>query len=135
MGNVAPAAFALSEHANDYTRRFYAAMDDDFDTVKAVAVLFELAKEVNKTQSAELSGCLKALAGVLGLLQREPHEFLQSGAADNGLSADAIEALIAQRNLARANKNWAESDRIRDELAAQGVVLRDAGGETTWTRG
>ena len=134
LGNVAPAAFALSEHANDYTRRFYAAMDDDFDTVKAVAVLFELAKEINKTQSAELSGCLKALAGVLGLLQREPHEFLQSGAPDNGLSADAIEALIAQRNLARANKNWAESDRIRDELAAQGVVLRDAGGETTWTR-
>jgi len=134
LGNVAPAAFVLSEHANDYTRRFYAAMDDDFDTVKAVAVLFELAKEVNKTQSAELSGCLKALAGVLGLLQREPHEFLQSGAPDNGLSADAIEALIAQRNLARANKNWAESDRIRDELAAQGVVLRDAGGETTWTR-
>ena len=68
------------------------------------------------------------------MLQREPHEFLQSGAPDNGLSADAIEALIAQRNLARANKNWAESDRIRDELAAQGVVLRDAGGETTWTR-
>ncbi|RKW25878.1 MAG: cysteine--tRNA ligase, partial [Kingella sp. (in: b-proteobacteria)] len=134
LGNVAPAAFALSENANDYTRRFYAAMDDDFDTVKAVAVLFELAKEINKTQSAELSGCLKALAGVLGLLQREPHEFLQSGAPDNGLSADAIEALIAQRNLARANKNWAESDRIRDELAAQGVVLRDAGGETTWTR-
>ena len=134
LGNVAPAAFVLSENANDYTRRFYAAMDDDFDTVKAVAVLFELAKEVNKSQSAELSGCLKALAGVLGLLQREPHEFLQSGAPDNGLSADAIEALIAQRNLARANKNWAESDRIRDELAAQGVVLRDAGGETTWTR-
>ena len=134
LKNTPPAGLALSETANDYTRRFYAAMDDDFDTVKAVAVLFELAKEINKTQSAELSGCLKALAGVLGLLQREPHEFLQSGAPDNGLSADAIEALIAQRNLARANKNWAESDRIRDELAAQGVVLRDAGGETTWTR-
>ena len=89
---------------------------------------------VSRGDCAELSGCLKALAGVLGLLQREPHEFLQSGAPDNGLSADAIEALIAQRNLARANKNWAESDRIRDELAAQGVVLRDAGGETTWTR-
>ena len=135
LGNVVPAPFALSEHANDYTRRFYAAMDDDFDTVKAVAVLFELAKEVNKTQSAELSGCLKALAGVLGLLQREPNAFLQSGVPDNGLSAAEIEALIAQRNQARADKNWAESDRIRDELAAQGVVLRDAGGETTWTRG
>ena len=134
LGNVAPAPFTLSEHANDYTRRFYAAMDDDFDTVKAVAVLFELAKEINKTQSAELSGCLKALAGVLGLLQRKPSAFLQGGAPADGLTAEAIEALIAQRNQARADKNWAESDRIRDELAAQGVVLRDAGGETTWTR-
>ena len=134
LKNTPAAEFDLSENANDYTRRFYAAMDDDFDTVKAVAVLFELAKEINKTQSAELSGCLKALAGVLGLLQRAPNEFLQSSAADNGLSADAIETLIAQRNLARANKNWAESDRIRDELAAQGIILRDAGGETTWTR-
>ena len=71
---------------------------------------------------------------MLGLLQREPNAFLQSGVPDNGLSAAEIEALIAQRNQARADKNWAESDRIRDELAAQGVVLRDAGGETIWTR-
>ena len=68
------------------------------------------------------------------MLQRAPNEFLQSGAPADGLPAEAIETLIAQRNQARAEKNWAESDRIRDELAAQGVVLRDAGGETTWTR-
>ena len=70
--NTPPADFAVEENANDYARRFYAAMNDDFGTVEAVAVLFELANEVNKSNSAELAGCLKALGGVMGLLQREP---------------------------------------------------------------
>ena len=124
---------AASE-TNNYTRRFFAAMNDDFDTVQAMAVLFELAGEANKTQSAELSGCLKALAGTIGLLQRNPTEFLQGGAAAGGLSNEDIEALIAQRRQARADKNWAESDRIRDLLAAEGVTLRDNADGTTWTR-
>ena len=91
----------VASEANGYTRRFFAAMNDDFDTVQAVAVLFELAGEANKTRSAELSGCLKALAGTIGLLQRNPTEFLQGGAPANGLSNEEIEALIARRKQAR----------------------------------
>ena len=135
LKNTPAAEFALSEQANDYTRRFFAAMNDDFGTVEAMAVLFELANEVNKTNSAELSGCLKALGGVLGLLQREPLAFLQSGSSENGLSNEAIEQLIAQRKQARAEKNWAESDRIRDVLQAANIILEDSAGETTWRRG
>ncbi|QMT32082.1 cysteine--tRNA ligase [Alysiella filiformis] len=132
---VAPAAFDLSENANDYTRKFFAAMDDDFGTAEAMAVLFELANEINKNQSAELSGCLKALGGVLGLLQDNPQAFLQSGGSEAGLSADEINDLIAQRKIARETKNWAESDRIRDILAEHKITVRDGADGTTWTRG
>ncbi|MCF7529946.1 cysteine--tRNA ligase [Neisseria lisongii] len=119
---------------NDYARRFVAAMNDDFDTVQAVAVLFELANEVNKTQNAELAACLKHLAGIIGLLQRNPTEFLQGGSVSDGLSNEEIEALIEARKQARADKNWAESDRIRDELAAANIILEDKAGQTTWRR-
>ena len=109
LGNVQAAEFAVREDANDYTRRFFAAMDDDFNTAEAMSVLFELANEANKTGSAELAGCLKALGGTLGLLQDDPQHFLQSGGEEGGLSADEIEALIAQRKTARETKNWAEA--------------------------
>ena len=112
-----------------------AAMNDDFGTVEAVAVLFELALEVNKTGDIHLAGCLKTLAGIIGLLQREPAEFLQGGAASDGLSNAAIDALIEQRKQARADKNWAESDRIRDVLNAENIILEDGAGGTTWRRG
>ena len=135
LKNTPPAGFALSETANNYTRRFYAAMNDDFGTVEAVAVLFELAGEVNKTRDAALSGCLKALGGIIGLLQRDPTEFLQGGTASDGLSNEEIENLIARRKQARADKNWAESDRIRDLLTAQNIILEDSAGITTWRRG
>ena len=135
LKNTPPAAFDLSKDANDYTRRFFAAMNDDFGTVEAVAVLFELALEVNKTGDAHLAGCLKTLAGIIGLLQREPAEFLQGGAASDGLSNAAIDALIEQRKQARADKNWAESDRIRDVLNAENIILEDGAGGTTWRRG
>ena len=135
LKHTPPAEFALSENANDYTRRFYAAMNDDFGTVEAVAVLVELAGEVNKTQSAELAGCLKTLGGIIGLLQRDPTEFLQGGAVSDGLSNEEVEALIAQRRQARADKNWAESDRIRDLLTAQNIILEDGAGGTSWRRG
>ena len=82
------------------------------------------------------TGSLKALAGTLGLLQRDPQAYLQNSPAqtDGNLSPEAIEELIAQRNRARAEKNWAESDRIRDLLAKEGITLRDSAGKTVWTR-
>ena len=135
LGNVQAAEFAVREDANDYTRRFFAAMDDDFNTAEAMSVLFELANEANKTGSAELAGCLKALGGTLGLLQDDPQHFLQSGGEEGSLSADEIEALIAQRKTARETKNWAESDRIRDLLAEHKILLKDGADGTTWTRG
>ena len=135
LKNTPPAEFDLSNDANDYTRRFFAAMNDDFGTVEAVAVLFELALEINKTGDAHLAGCLKTLAGIIGLLQREPAEFLQGSAASDGLSNAEIDALIEQRKQARADKNWAESDRIRDVLNAENIILEDGAGGTTWRRG
>lgn len=135
LKNTPAAEFDLSENANGYTRRFYAAMNDDFGTVEAVAVLFELAGEVNKTNDAQLAGCLKALGGIIGLLQRDPTAFLQGSAASDGLSNEEIEDLIARRKQARADKNWAESDRIRDLLNEHKIILEDNAGGTTWRRG
>ena len=132
---VKPAAFELSEYSNHYTEKFFAAMDDDFGTAEAMSVLFELANEVNKNQDVQLSGCLKALAGVLGLLQDNPQAFLQNGGSEEGLSSDEINDLIAQRKIARETKNWAESDRIRDILAEHKITVRDGVDGTTWTRG
>ena len=118
---------------NPYAARFKAAMDDDFGTSEAISVLFELAGEVNKSRDVQQARLLKDLAGVLGLLQRDPEAFLQ-GEAGDGLSAAQIEALIQARKDARAAKDWAESDRIRDELTAAGIVLEDSAGTTTWRR-
>ena len=135
LKNVPPVDVRLGWH-NEYAARFRAAMDDDFNTVEAMAVLFDLAGEVHKSQSAALSGELKALAGMLGLLQRDPQAFLQGGRGGAGaLSAEDIEQRIEARRLARSHKDWAESDRIRDELAAAGVILEDGAGGTTWRRG
>jgi cysteinyl-tRNA synthetase len=134
-----PAAGAEGPGAAMYEERFYTAMDDDFNTPGAMAVLFDLARDVNKLRedglaaAAPLGACLRRLGGILGLLQREPQAFLQGGAA-NGLTDEEIEALIARRTEARRQKNWAESDRIRDELKAQGVILEDKGGQTAWRR-
>ncbi|NOX76022.1 MAG: cysteine--tRNA ligase [Gammaproteobacteria bacterium] len=150
---------------NAYVQRFIAAMDDDFNTPEAIAVLFELAREANCQRccdtplAAQLGAKLKCLAGYLGLLEREPDAFLkgrpvirgaggfQAGdaslsgfssvqaAESTGISEDTIEVLIAERLKARANKNWTESDRIRDELAEQGIVLEDRpDGTTDWRR-
>ncbi|MFC2506001.1 MAG: cysteine--tRNA ligase [Kingella sp. (in: b-proteobacteria)] len=132
---VKPAAFELSEYSNHYTEKFFAAMDDDFGTAEAMSVLFELANEVNKNRDVQLSGCLKALGGVLGLLQDNPQAFLQNGGSEEGLSSDEINDLIAQRKMARETKNWAESDRIRDILAEHKITVRDGVDGTTWTRG
>ena len=117
----------------EYAKRFRAAMDDDFNTPEAVAVLFELANEINRSSSADLARLLQALAGVLGLLGRDPVDFLQSGDSSD-LTAEEIETRISARRAARSNKDFAEADRIRDELLSMGVVLEDASDGTTWRR-
>jgi len=114
--------------------RFKAAMDDDFNTPEAVAVLFDLANEANKSDSLQLAVQLKALGSVLGLLQRDPVEFLQGGATESGLDDAAINAQIAARIAAKQAKNYAEADRIRKELLAAGIVLEDSASGTTWRR-
>ncbi|UIP88005.1 cysteine--tRNA ligase [Pseudomonas phenolilytica] len=121
----------------EFVARFGAAMDDDFNSPEACAVLFEMIREVNRLRESDLNAAaalaarLKELAGVLGVLQLEPDAFLQAGAAGK-VDASEVEALIAARLQARAEKNWAESDRIRDQLTAMGVLLEDGKGGTTW---
>jgi cysteinyl-tRNA synthetase len=124
---------AAIDWADEYAARFKAAMDEDFGTPEAVAVLFELAGEVNRSRSGERAGLLKALGAILGLLQEEPTAFLQGGAA-GGLDEAAIQAQIEARAAAKAAKNWAEADRIRKELLEQGVVLKDGAAGTSWER-
>jgi len=121
--------------AHPLAARFRAAMDDDFNTPEAVAVLFELANEANRSGSAGAKGLLRALGATLGLLERDAQAFLQSGPAEGGALPDSeIEALIAARAAARKAKNFAEGDRIRKQLADAGVVLEDGPGGTTWRR-
>ena len=120
---------------SEYAKRFASAMNDDFNTPEAVAVLFELANEVNRTHLAELGSQLKALAGVLGLLERDPRQFLQGdGAVDEG-EEKWIESQIQARIDAKKAKNFAEADKIRSELLEKGIVLEDKpGGLTEWRR-
>jgi len=123
-----------------YAARFKLAMDDDFNTPEAMAVLFDLANEVNKTKSVEAASLLKHLAGVLGLLSRDSDEFLQakSGAASNAVASDVeaaalnVDDLITKRLEAKQAKNFAEADRIRKELAEAGIILEDTPQGTTW---
>jgi cysteinyl-tRNA synthetase len=115
--------------------RFKAAMDDDFNTPEAMAVLFDLANEVNKSRSVELATLLKNLAGLLGILQRGPEAFLQHGQPlADGYAPEQIERLIALRLEARRSKNFAEADRIRKELLDAGIILEDGPQGTIWRR-
>ncbi len=115
--------------------RFALAMNDDFNTPEAMAVLFEMANEINRTHSVELASQLKALAGVLGLLERDPRQFLQGNGRLDGNEEKWIEGRIQARIEARKLKNFAEADRIRDELLGKGIVLEDKpGGKTEWRR-
>ncbi|ADE10915.1 cysteine--tRNA ligase [Sideroxydans lithotrophicus] len=127
-----------------HAARFKSAMDDDFNTPEAIAVLFDLANEVNRSQSVTAAAELKTLAGVLGLLQRDPQDFLQGRASMNltvptptleasGGALD-IDALIEARIAAKKSKNFAEADRIRKELLGAGIVLEDTPQGTTWRR-
>ncbi|HNZ57170.1 MAG TPA: cysteine--tRNA ligase, partial [Methylophilaceae bacterium] len=110
--------------------RFKAAMDDDFNTPEAMAVLFDLANELNKSKSTETAGLLKKLAGILGLLQRNPDDFLQ-GDVSQTLN---IDGLIQARIEAKKAKNFAEADAIRKQLLEAGIVLEDTPQGTTWRR-
>jgi cysteinyl-tRNA synthetase len=115
--------------------RFRHAMDDDFNTPEACAALFDLAAELNRSRSPVLASQLRALASLLGLLQRDPQIFLQAAPTSEGeISVERIEALIAERISAKKGKNYAESDRIRAELLAAGVALEDSAQGTTWRR-
>ncbi|MEO6625817.1 MAG: cysteine--tRNA ligase [Burkholderiaceae bacterium] len=118
-----------------YAKRFRAAMDEDFGTPEAVAVLFELATEVNKTRSTAIAGLLRALGGTLGVLQGSPEAFLQGRAAGtHGLGEDAIDGLIVARAAAKQARDFAEADRIRKQLAESGILLKDSAAGTTWER-
>jgi cysteinyl-tRNA synthetase len=133
-----------------WRERFRAAMDDDFNTPEALAVLFDLAREINRLRAEDASAAagiaaeLRQLAEVLGILQDDPDSYLKGGVsrtATASLSAvvvwsdEKIDDLIRQRSEARKGKQWAEADRIRDVLAAAGVLLEDGPGGTTWRRG
>lgn len=125
---------AVADIENDYSKRFHAAMDDDFNTPEAIAVLFDLVRDINKSTGAEqsaLAGQLRYLAGVLGCLQSDPQSFLQAGAGDE---AAWVEEMISKRAAAKAAKDFATADGVRDELLAKGITLRDGPEGTTWTK-
>ena len=119
-----------------FAARFKAAMDEDFGTPEAVAVLFDLASEINRTKSGELAGLLRALGACLGLLQGDPAAFLQAGSGDTALAGDAVQIsqLIAARAKAKQERDFAQADRIRQQLTDMGVVLKDSAAGTTWER-
>ena len=130
-----------NETKSAYIERFEAAMNDDFNTAKAISVMFECANEINKLkstdseQAAKTASDLLTMAAPLGLLSQNPEEFLQSTAGTNeAISAADIDALANQRLQAKADKNWTLADQIRDDLKQQGVILEDSGKETTWRR-
>lgn len=123
---------------NQYVQQFNDVMNDDFNSPQAFAVLFEMAREINRLRDANdmdaaaaLAASLKKLSNTFGILQQDPQQFLQGGDVD----AEKVEALIAARNQARKNKDWPEADRIRDELNAMHVVIEDKDGRTRWKLG
>jgi cysteinyl-tRNA synthetase len=134
INEITTAAIKWSE---PHARRFRDAMNDDFNTPDAIAVLFDLANEANKTGSPTDMALMKALGSVLGLLQQNSQQYLQDSATagDSVFTSERVEQMIQQRLLARANKNYSEADRIRQELLNAGIILEDGLQGTTWRRG
>ncbi|MFZ7304845.1 cysteine--tRNA ligase [Avibacterium avium] len=131
-------ATVAPQGGEEFVAQFKEAMDDDFNTPNAISVLFEMAREINKlkgedkTKANQLAARLRELGDILGLLQQDPESFLQAGADDDEVAK--IEALIKQRNEARAAKNWAAADEARNQLNAMGIVLEDGANGTTWRK-
>ena len=129
---------AVAFGGENFVAAFKEAMDDDFNTPNALSVLFEMARELNKLKTEDkakadgLAAQMRELAGILGLLEQDPEQFLQSGSDDEEVAK--IEALIKRRNDARAAKDWASADAARNELSAMGIVLEDGAGGTTWRK-
>ncbi len=124
----------LPSENTEYEAQFMTVMNDDFNTPKAMAVLFELAKEVNKTKDVGLAGLLVKLGNQIGLLEQSPEEFFKFQPNDSELTEEMIIHLIENRKKARIDKNFARSDEIRDELSALGVELLDSSEGTSWRR-
>jgi cysteinyl-tRNA synthetase len=152
-----PAQTGTVDWNEPHAERFRAAMNDDFNTPEAVAVLQELAREVNTSKSSQAAKLLRSLGAVLGLLQRDPVDFLQRAGASTDVpvtghgrpvsdpavmraagtamhTPESIDRMIEKRKAARMAKNFSESDRIRDELLEAGIILEDGAGGTTWRR-
>jgi len=133
-------AIAESSVGDPFAERFHAAMDDDFNTPEALAVLFDLVREINRVRvddpvaAAGLAAQLRRLGDILGILQEDPEIYLRGQISDDGLADGEIEALIQARIAARAAKDWAEADRIRSRLTDGGVVLEDGPTGTSWRR-
>ncbi len=134
LASVPPSAPLEIDWAQPFAQRFRAAMDEDFGTPEAIAVLFDLASEVNRSQSPALSGLLCALGGTLGLLQSDPAGYLQGAGRTQAIDEAGIAVQITARAAAKAAKNFAEADRIRQALLTQGVTLKDSAAGTTWER-
>jgi cysteinyl-tRNA synthetase len=140
LGAVPALTLSELDADNDYVCRFRAAMDDDFNTPVALAVIFDLVRALNSARSdgrsdniESLATLLKSLATVLGLLQEDAEVFLKAGGSDS-LGDDAIEALIKQRIQAKLDKDYTLADTIRNQLKDQGVVLEDTRDGTVWKR-
>lgn len=131
-----PVAAAVG--GDEQVARFKEAMDDDFNTPEAYSALFDLVREINRQKgedmavAAGLGARLRELGAVLGILQQDPDAFLKGDEADEEVAE--IEQLIAQRNQARADKNWAAADAARNRLTEMGIVLEDSAGKTSWRR-
>ncbi|QLB12451.1 cysteinyl-tRNA synthetase [Bisgaardia hudsonensis] len=129
---------AIAKGGEKFVEAFTEAMNDDFNTPNAVSVLFEMAREINKlktenkAEANHLAARMRELAKILGFLEQDPEEFLKAGSNDDEVAK--IEALIKQRNDARAEKNWAAADAARDELTAMGIILEDGANGTTWRK-
>lgn len=134
LSQVRPEPVTLDWQANAHAQAFARAMNDDFGTPAAVAVLFDLATEVNRTGNAQAAGWLRALGGVLGLLQDDPQAYMQRGAGAQAPNTTDIEEQIAQRAAAKQAKDYARADAIRQALLEQGITLKDSPSGTTWER-